>query len=167
MAVYIPIGPYGTCPDCDENTFVESASLIGEVPNAWVAKDYVVRSISRDLVKSYKTVKLTVADYERAAAKRKPVSQKKRFLCPSCRKRAIRFYWIEPVDGALIGPTCKGCVNKSAARVSDGRGYSVNYPVYTVTANQKTLVKAKAVLMIGTSTDNICEMPNDDEVVLF
>lgn len=164
----MPIGPYGTCPDCGEDTFVESASLINEVPKSWVAKDYIVRSISRHIVKAYKNVPLTVADYEAAARNRRPVKkEKKRFLCPVCKKQASRYFWIEPVDGALIGPTCKGCINRSAVQVSDKRGYSVDYPVYTVSANQKILAKAKAVLMLGTSTDDICEMPSDSEVVLF
>jgi hypothetical protein len=167
MAVYVHLGPYGTCPDCGEDTFVESSSLLGEVPNPWVAKDYVVRKISRDLVKAYKSAKLTIADYERAAATRKPVKNKKRFICKSCSKRAVRFFWIEPVEGGLVGPTCKGCINVSARQVSDKRGYSVDYPVYSVAANQKILAKAKAVLMIGTETDDICEMPDDDEVVLL
>jgi transposase-like protein len=165
--VYIPIGPYGTCPDCGENTFVESASLLGEVPNKWVAKNYIVRAISRSLVKAHKIVPLTIDDYQKSARTRKPVREKQRFLCPVCKKQSVRFYWIEPVDGALLGPTCKGCVRDSSNKVSDKRGYSIDYPVYTVAANQKILAKAKAVLMIGTSTDDICEMPDDDEVVLL
>lgn len=168
MAVYIPIGPYGTCPDCGEDTFVEKASLINEVTGSWVAKDYIVKSISRHLIKAYKTVPLTASDYEAAARNRKPVKkEKKRFICPLCKKIASRYFWIEPADGALIGPTCKGCVSRSARIVSDKRGYSVDYPVYTVSANQKILAKARAVLMLGTSTDDICAMPSDDEVVLL
>lgn len=174
MAYFIHIGPFGKCPDCGEDTFVKKGSLLSEVVDTWEIPRDLMRLICRDIVRSYKRpnieeppVWLTQADYEKAIRERKLPKKSKRVLCSKCDNRAVQLHWLEPVDGAVIGPMCKNCLQKESIKFSDRRGYSIDYPVYVTAANKKVITMARASLMLGRTVHEDDELPDDDEVVLF
>lgn len=167
MASYVHIGPFGKCCDCGNYTFVRRGSLLGEYESDWTADPELVRLICKGIVRNYKKPKLRKSDYDKAVRTRKPPPSGKRVVCSRCDVRTVHLHWLEPVEGSLVGPLCKKCLLKISQHYSDERGYSIDYPIYITSANKKTLTMARAALMLGKGHIEDCELPHDDEVVLF
>jgi hypothetical protein len=164
MSYRLYLGPCGTCPDCDELTEVQLASVLGEPKQRdWEVPRDLLRLIYQGLVRSH-----TYARTRTRSDADKPTKTKtKVFTCVKCRHKAQKLHWAEILDGGVVGPFCKKCLRLALDTLSDERGLKDDVPIYIVPGRKSSLTIARSALLLRPPDPEVVSLPSDDEVVLF
>jgi hypothetical protein len=152
-------GPLGHCPDCEQATEVRLAGVLGDPqPYPWEVTPLLMNALYKSVAQAHKL--------PRYREDRRRVGKAKKMVCAKCGCIAAKFHWAEVVDGGVLGQFCKVCLLTSIYEFYGERGLVDNIPIYVMPANQKTLRKARAALLLYEPPQEAPGL-SDDEIVLF
>ena len=160
MSTYkLHFGPHGQCPDCGQPTEVQLAGVLEEPQTyPWEVTPHLMNALYKNVAQAHK--------YPRYRESGGKVGATKKMVCAKCGCVAQKFHWAEVVDGGVLGQFCKVCLLTAIYEFYGERGLVDNIPIYVMPANQKTLRKARATLLLYRSPQETRAL-SDDEIVLF
>lgn len=163
------LGPAGSCPDCDQQTFVRLGSLMG-VPKKekWVVSKELLAAIHQDIRSQIKDGGDYVPKVDpQTGAKVSGYKIQKQAVCRTCEAKASKLIWIA-LDGevgaypdALAGPFCSGCLKEQKRLFEHADGSTFNPLVYYVVVNAKLIEVLVASETRGRTSEAVSEETNE------